>query len=405
MRGLFVVVCFVAVLGASAGRSSAAPIGFTVTTLATELTDPGLVNAWGIASSATSPFWIGSNGAGTSEIYTGAGVKQALIVTIPGDGSVTGVAFNGGGAGSFNGDAFLFVSEDGTVSGWRGALGTTAENLQLADAANVYKGLAVGSTGGFQYAYAANFSAGRIDVLKGDALAPDLAGKFIDPGLPAGYAPFNIANINGTIYVTYALQDATGHDDVAGPGNGIVSRFDLNGNLLGRVATDGALNSPWGLALAPAGFGDVGGALLVGNFGDGLINAYDPITGMFLETLVDGGASPIVIDGLWGLSFGNGAGAGSPRHAGLHRGPGRRAARIVRTAYASRKRAAGRSGASHAAVVRHGSRRGRPPAAAVSPPRRAGFSPLVEPSLSRRRPSTGLVAIGAAERRTAAPGL
>ncbi len=320
MRGSIVVACFVAAI-AGAGTSRAAPIGFTVTTLATDLTDPGLINAWGIASSATSPFWIASNGAGTSEIYNGAGVKQALVVTIPGDGSVTGVAFSGA-AGAFNGDAFLFVSEDGTISGWRGALGTTAENLQLADPVNVYKGLAVATVGGHQYAYAANFKAGTIDVLKGDALAPDLTGTFTDPGLPSGYAPFNVANINGTIYVTYALQDATGQDDVAGPGNGIVSRFDLNGNFLGRVATDGALNSPWGLALAPAGFGDVGGALLVGNFGDGLINAYDPITGMFLETLVDAGASPIAIDGLWGLSFGNGASAGSPGTLYFTAGPG-----------------------------------------------------------------------------------
>ena len=320
MRKAFVGACLIGILGASVGTASAAPIGFTVTTLATDLTDPGLVNAWGIASSATSPFWIASNGAGTSEIYNGAGVKQGLVVSIPGDGSVTGVVFNG--AAAFNNDLFLFASEDGTVSGWRGALGTTAETLQLSDPGNVYKGLAVETVGGHQYALAANFKTGQIDVMKGDAGAPDLAGKFIDPGLPAGYAPFNVANINGTIFVTYALQDATGHDDVAGPGNGIVSRFDANGNFLGRVATDGALNSPWGLALAPGGFGDVGGALLVGNFGDGRINAYDPITGMFLETLVDASASPIVIDGLWGLSFGNGASAGSTGTLYFTAGPG-----------------------------------------------------------------------------------
>ena len=153
------------------------------------------------------------------------------MVTIPGDGSVTGVSFSNL-AGSFNGDTFLFDNEDGTVSGWRTALGTTAETLVPGSAANVYKGLTDATIGGTEYAYLANFRSGAIDVLKGNAAAPPLTGTFTDPNLPAGYAPFDVQNLNGVIYVTYAVQDAAKHDDVAGPGNGIVDAFDLQGNLL-----------------------------------------------------------------------------------------------------------------------------------------------------------------------------
>ena len=269
----------------------ASSIGFVQTNLASDqlgvapVTDPNLTNAWGIAASPTSPFWIGANGSGTSVLYNGAGVKQGLTVTIPGDGTVTGVAFSNV-AGNFNGDTFLFASEDGTFSGWRGALGTTAETLASASAANVYKGLTDASVGGNQYAYLANFKTGNIDVMKGNAGASNLTGAFIDPNLPAGYAPFDIANLGGVLYVTYALQDAAKHDDVAGLGNGFVDAFDLTGNFLGRLVTGGQLDSPWGLAIAPAGFGDVGGDLLVGNFGNGRINAYT-LSGTFVETLTD----------------------------------------------------------------------------------------------------------------------
>src|SRR5882724_5826795 len=277
---------------------------------AAKSTDPDLVNAWGITAGATSPFWLGANGTGTSVLYNGLGTKLGLVVTIPGDGSVTGVTFSNV-AGSFNGDAFLFGSEDGTVSGWRGALGTNAETLVLGDPANVYKGIAVATTGGNTYAYLANFRNGTIDVLKGNAGEPDLTGNFTDPGLPAGYAPFDVQNLDGALYVTYAVQDGAKHDDVSGLGNGIVDKFDLQGNFLERLVTGGALHSPWGLALAPVGFGDVGGDLLVGNFGDGLIHAYDPTSGALKETLGDPLGNPLAIDGLWGLRFGNGAGSGS----------------------------------------------------------------------------------------------
>ena len=298
---------------------SANPIGFVQTNLASDSTDANLVNAWGLAASATSPFWLGANGSGTSVIYSGAGVKSALEVTILGDGSVTGVASNS--TADFNGDRFLFASEDGTVSGWRGALGTNAEALQLANSANVYKGLTDGNTGGNEYAYLANFRTGNIDVLPGTA-APALAGNFTDPNLPAGYAPFNVMNLGGTLYVTYAVQDASKHDDVSGAGNGFVDKYDLQGNFVSRLVTGGALNSPWGLAIAPVGFGDVGGDLLVGNFGDGHINAYDPTTGVFVETLQDADGNPLVIDGLWGLAFGNGGSAGPKDTLYFTAGPG-----------------------------------------------------------------------------------
>jgi uncharacterized protein (TIGR03118 family) len=300
-------------LGLLSPLTIAGPIGFVQTNLASDLpganfTDPTLKNAWGLAASGASPFWLGVNGSGISELYNGAGVKQGLVVTIPGAGSVTGVAFSG--TSGFNGDAFLFVSEDGTVSGWRGALGTTAEILATGDPNNVYKGMAVANVAAFTYAYLANFHTGAIDVMKGSSLAPNLIGNFTDPNLPAGFAPFNVANLGGKLYVSYAKRDPTDDDDVAGVGNGFVSVFDLNGNLLQHLVGGGALNSPWGMALAPAGFGDIGGALLVGNFGDGLIHAYNPTSGALLETLMDPSGNPISIDGLWALSFGNGANAG-----------------------------------------------------------------------------------------------
>jgi uncharacterized protein (TIGR03118 family) len=273
-----------------------------------------------MGASGASPVWIGANGTGKSVLYDGAGVKQGLVVTIPGDGSVTGLSFSNI-AGSFNGDAFLFANEDGTVSGWRGALGTTAETLVVGSAANVYKGLAEAVIGGNAYAYLANFHNASIDVLKGNGGAANLTGTFTDPNLPAGYAPFDVQNIGGILYVTYAVQDAAKHDDVAGAGNGIVDAFDSQGNFLRRVATKGQLNSPWGLALAPAGFGDVGGDLLVGNFGDGTINAYNPISGVFIQTLQDSSGMPLSIDGLWGLRFGNGGTFGSPNTLYFTAGP------------------------------------------------------------------------------------
>jgi uncharacterized protein (TIGR03118 family) len=293
----------------------AGPVGFVQTNLASDQSsvvnpaNPDLKNAWGLAASAASPFWLGLNGSGLAEVYTGAGVKQSVFATIPGDGTVTGVVFSGV-TGSFNGDSFLFDSEDGTVSGWRNALGTAAETLVLPSTNNVYKGITDATIGGNEYAYLANFRSGAVDVLKGNAAAPALIGNFVDPALPNGFAPFGIQRIGTTIYVTYAVQDGAKHDDVPGLGNGIVDAFDLQGTFLQRLATGGMLNSPWGLALAPAGFGSFGGDLLVGNFGDGLIHAFDPSTKALVGTLTDSLGNPLSIDGLWSLQFGNGGAAG-----------------------------------------------------------------------------------------------
>ena len=229
-----------------------------------KITDAGLVNAWGLSYSPTSPFWVSSNGTDTATLYavnpaTQATTKNALVVSTP-VGGVTGQVFNCAGAGSFNGDNFLFVGEGGAIAGWRGGLGTTAETLKPASPADVYKGAAFATLAGTGYLYAANFRAGGIDVLKGNAAAPDVTGKFLDPNLPSGYAPFNIQNLGGTLYVTYALQDAAKHDELAGAGRGFVDSFDPQGNLLGRVASAGTLDAPWGLALAPTSFGALAGA-------------------------------------------------------------------------------------------------------------------------------------------------
>jgi uncharacterized protein (TIGR03118 family) len=274
--------------------------------------DPDLVNPWGITSSPTSPFWVSDNGMGLATLYNGAGVKQGLVVTIPGAGNPTGVVFNGTSA--FNGDRFVFAAEDGTIAGWRPALGTTAETL-VSPSDAVYKGLALANVAGNSYLYATNFFSGAIDVFH-DAGAPNLSGNFTDPNLPAGYAPFGIRNLGDKLYVTYAQQDAAKHDDVAGAGHGFVDVFNLDGSLVGRLISRGQLNSPWGLALAPDNFGEFSKDLLVGNFGDGSsgdgsINAFDPATGNFLGPLTDKDGKPIFIDGLWGLTFGNGGAGGA----------------------------------------------------------------------------------------------
>ena len=284
-------------------------------------TDPNLQNPWGIASSATSPFWISNNGTGTATLYNSLGqpfpIASPLVVTIPpASGSTpTGQVANSGSNFELNSGQparFIFATEGGTIAGWNPAASATGAIIKVDNSASgaAYKGLAIGSNATGEFLFAANFASGRIDVFNSAFAQTTLAGSFTDPNLPAGYAPFNIQNLDGTLFVTYAVRGANG-DDVSGPGNGIVDAFDTNGNLLRRVASGGALDSPWGLALAPSGFGEFGGALLVGNFGDGLINAFNPATGALLGTLLDATNSPIVNDGLWGLRFGNGGNGGS----------------------------------------------------------------------------------------------
>lgn len=302
-----------AVLLLSASAYSANVAGYVQTTLVTNTTDPDLVNPWGVSFSATSPFWVSDNGTGKSTLYNSAGVKQGLIVSMPtGSFDVSGQVFNGT-AGNFNGDSFLFATEDGTITGWRGALGGTAETLFTVAGAD-YKGLAISPTK--DTLYAANFAAGTIDVFN----STGKIGSFSDPSVPAGYAPFNVQTINGKIYVTYALQ-GTGGDNAVGAGEGFVSVFDPTSDTFTRVASNGVLNAPWGLALAPLSFGPLGGDLLVGNFGDGTINAFNPTTGNYVGTLANLNGTTIVNDGLWALDFGNGGSGGLATSLYITAGP------------------------------------------------------------------------------------
>src|SRR5262245_48188746 len=311
--------------------------------------DPHLVNPWGISESATSPFWVSDNDAGVSSLYNTAGMPQSLVVSIPapGDptgasGTPTGTVFNfaqGSGAfmitdGTHTAPAiFLFATEDGTIVGWNpgvnppgidpatvGKHGIIAvDNSATPSAADgvVYKGLATATDpSGVTRLYATNFRSGQVEVFDTNFRPATLpAGAFTDPDLHKGYAPFNVQAFGDKIYVTYAKQDKDRHDDDAGPHRGFVDVFNLDGtpglpkgNV--RLASRGPLDSPWGLALAPPSFGRLAGALLVGNFGDGHINAFNPTTGDFLDELKDPDGEPIAIDGLWALKVGSGSANG-----------------------------------------------------------------------------------------------
>jgi uncharacterized protein (TIGR03118 family) len=292
--------------------------------------DANLVNPWGLSSSPTSPIWVSDNNAGVSTLYTGGGTKIGLTVVIPAPtmptgGTPTGTVFNtttsdfkvSNGTSSAKA-LFLFATEDGTIVGWNPGISATSatiavDNSAVPDSADgaVYKGLTLGSVGTNNYLYATNFRSGAVDVFDSGFHQVTLAGTFADPSLPSGFAPFGIQNIGGQIFVTYALQDALRHDDVKAPGNGFVNIFNPDGTLVRRFASRGTLNSPWGLAMSPSTFGNFHGDVLVGNFGDGRINAFTPAGGLRGQ-LKSETSAPIVIDGLWGLRFGNGGAGGSP---------------------------------------------------------------------------------------------
>jgi uncharacterized protein (TIGR03118 family) len=294
-----------------------------------DVTDPNLVNPWGISESAGSPFWISDNGTGLTTLYNGSGTIIPLVVTIaPPKGQTSTAAPSGqvfNNTTSFilaNGKPalFIFVTEDGTLSGWNGG-GATTLQVDNSPSGAVYKGLALGANSSGPLLYAANFNAGTVDVFNGSFAPMKVAGGFADSTIPAGFAPFNIANFSGKLYVSYALQDAQKHDDVAGAGNGFVDVFDMDGNMQTRLISKGALNSPWGMTIAPSTFGAFGGALLVGNFGDGKINAFDPSAGTMLGTLQDTNGNAISIDGLWALIFGNGKNGGDQNTLYFTSGP------------------------------------------------------------------------------------
>jgi uncharacterized protein (TIGR03118 family) len=294
------------------------------------LQDTNLVNAWGIAFGGTGPFWVSDNGTGLATVYMvtndSSGNSQVanlgLNVTIPGDGTPSGMVNNT--LGGFNGDIFLFVSEDGTISGWRGALGTTAETLVPGITNNVYKGVTVAMTTKGAVLLASNFRQGTVDMYDTNAV---LLGQFSDTRAPAGFAPFGMQSINGLVFVTFAKQDDDKHDDVADRGNGLIDVFDPNSGKFHRFVTGSKaggsveqLNSPWGVALAPSNFGEHSGQLLVGNFGSGAISAFDA-WGNFQGEAKGANGERLVIDGLWGLTFGNGGKAGVTNQLYFSAGP------------------------------------------------------------------------------------
>jgi hypothetical protein len=281
---------------------------------AAAVTDPNLVNAWGLSYSPAGPFWIGDNGTGVSTVYNGSGAIIPLVVKIPAasggsNGPTTGQVFNGSADFKIGGGSpanFIFVSEDGIVSAWNG--GTDAAVVADRSAAGaVYKGLAIANDGSANFLYATNFGTNTIDVFDGTYTYTK---SFTDPGIPAGFSPFGIQAIDGLLYVTYAKKNVATGDDVAGVGNGYVDVFSPTGTLVQRLVSNGNLNSPWGLAKAPTGFGASANALLVGNFGDGLIHVYDISTGAALGVINGPTGTPLAIDGLWALAFGNGGAAG-----------------------------------------------------------------------------------------------
>lgn len=311
--------------------------------------DADLVNAWGLSRSSGSPWWVSDNGTGLSTLYNGTGVKQGLVVTIPpGDpqattGTPTGTVFNGDSTAFLlapgKAAVFLFVTEDGTISGWNpGVKATQAVIMVNHKGASVYKGMTIATVqtqaGPQTYLYAADFRQGRVDVFdssfnpvqmrndrddddwfdfdhdRGKGNGGGSGFDFDDPRLPKGYAPFNVQNIGGNIYVAFAKQDSAKHDEVQGAGMGFVDVFSPKGKLLSRLQPGSWFNAPWGLALASSDFGAYSHDVLVGQFGSGEVLAFDPVTGKFKGKLNGPDNNPIRIDGLWAIAFGNGGTAG-----------------------------------------------------------------------------------------------
>jgi uncharacterized protein (TIGR03118 family) len=287
--------------------------------------DLNLKNAWGVFFNPNGPVWVANNATGTSTLYDGLGngfpppPNGPLVVTIPsidgsGHGVPTGLTFNSGSdfvisAGPPPVPArFIFVTEDGVIAAW--ASGNAAVKMYPPGNANptgaVYKGVALAGNGTAHFLYAADFHNKKIEVFDSTFTPVPGFGGFTDPGIPPEYGPFNIMNINGTLYVAYAVKEAAGDDEVAGQGLGFIDAYDPKGVLLGRVASHGTLNAPWGMAIAPDGFGKFSNALIVGNFGDGTLQAYDLVKGTPLGQMRDTNNQVLVIDGLWGIQFGNG---------------------------------------------------------------------------------------------------
>ena len=317
----FAVLALVAItllsLPATAQLFTVSRLDSDIDNVGTQPTDPDLVNPWGIVASSNSPWWVSDNGTGKLTLYDGTGAKQGLIVNVPQwdnspGGNPTGQIFNPTTdfkLSNNNPAKFIVSTEDGTIQGWNGGTTTVIAVNSWPNA--VYKGLALGSANGANYIYAANFQTGKVDVFDGTFQPHNFgSGAFVDPNLPSGYAPFNVANINGKIIVTYALQDDQKHDDVRGIGHGYVDVYSSEGTLLQRLPHVFALNSPWAMVVAPPSWAQLGGKLLVGQFGSGGIAAFDLANNLFVGVLQDDQGLPITINGLWGLGFGNGGSAG-----------------------------------------------------------------------------------------------
>jgi uncharacterized protein (TIGR03118 family) len=325
-----------ALLGAGGAGASGTLVAYNVYPLISDssavsapLADTSLVNGWGLSASATSPWWTSNNKTNTSTLYSGVGSKNALTVTVA--GGPTGTIANANTAdfvvsqnGASSSARFLFDTEGGQILGWSPTVNGTAAVVAVDNSAKgaVYDGLATLN----DRLYAADFHNARVDAF--DASFKPLSLPFKDPNLPKGWAPFGIQALNGNIFVTYAQQDKAKHDAVAGGGLGYVDEFTPDGTLVTRVASKGnanaPLNAPWGLAMAPANYGAYSGYLLVGNFGNGRISAYQQLSSgkyVYKGQLRKASGEPIAIDGLWAIAFGNGASAGPTNNLYFLAGP------------------------------------------------------------------------------------
>lgn len=291
--------------------------------------DAHLVNPWGLSRGTTTPWWASDNGTGLSTLYSGTGVAAALVVTVPTSdpnvsptGTPTGTVVNVGTGFDLAANAparFMWVTEDGTISGWNPAVAGTHSIIAVNNAGSaIYKGLAILATANGTFLYAADFKGAKVAVF--DSNWQPVNASFVDASLPPGYAPFNVQALGSSIFVAFAkVGDLP--DEQHGKGLGYVDEFDATGNLVRRFEHGPWLNAPWGMALAPAaGFGEFSGDLIVGQFGSGHLVAYDRNTGEFLGFL-HGARGPLVIDGLWGLSFGNAGNNGAGTQLFFSAGP------------------------------------------------------------------------------------
>jgi uncharacterized protein (TIGR03118 family) len=318
-RGVVAICALALVLLTAAGAPAAGDNVYTVTNLQSTASDASLVNGWGLAALTGSPWWVADNGTNVSTIYRADGTKQGLTVTV--ENAPTGLVANDAGTGFVVSkqtptglvsgvSRFIFSTEEGTILGWSPTVDGTHAIVAVSNTTGaIYKGLAIAPN----RLYATDFHNARVDVFDSSFMLVTSPGAFTDPKLPEGYAPFGIQNVNGTIVVTYAKQDADAEDEVAHQGFGFVDAYDTSGNLIGRIAQHGQLNAPWGIAMAPpTGFGAFSGDLLIGNFGDGEISAYEPQSDGTWELVgqLRGSDNKVLsIDGLWALEFGRGAAA------------------------------------------------------------------------------------------------